>query len=44
MNFMDTIEVIDLRIALLKSRTGANNANVIRKLERHKRNLLRVTE
>ena len=44
MNFMDTIEVIDLRIALLKSRAGTDNANVIRKLERRKRNLLRVTE
>ena len=44
MNFYKSIEVFNLRIALLKSRTGADNANVIRKIERRKRALLAKAE
>ena len=44
MNFYRTIEVFDLRIALLKSRAGADNINVIRKIERRRRALLAKAE
>ena len=44
MNFYKSIEVLNLRIALLKSRTGADNANIIRKIERRKRALLAKAE
>ena len=44
MNFYKSIEVYDLRIALLKSRSGVDNANVIRKIERQKRLLFKMAE
>ena len=44
MNFYKSIEVLNLRIALLKSRAGTDNANVIRKIERRKRALLAKAE
>ena len=44
MNFYKSIEVLNLRIALLKSRAGADNANVVRKIERRKRALLAKAE